>query len=88
MRTFPRKQNASLSDQEPFGRHSLELSEGNSYSAGEALPTSVVTDIEGGLSVDVQTRGSSKSASKEDDSTPQPAILRTVQVEQLYENPR
>ena len=88
MRTFTQKQNASLSDQDPFSRFSVELSEGNSDSAAETLPTFVVTDIEGGAPEDVQAREYVQSASKDDGFILRPAILRTVKVEQSYRSPR
>ena len=88
MRTFTRKQNASLSDQDPFSRFSVELIEGIPDGAAETLPTSVVTDIEGGVPEAVQAREYVQLASKEDNFILRPAILRTVKVEQSYRGPR
>ena len=83
-RTFTRKQNLSLSDQEPFSRVSLELNEGASYNATETLPTTMVTDIEGGVPEAVHARESFNPASNKDGFVPRPAILKTVKVEQVH----
>lgn len=73
-----------MSDQDPFSRESLELSEGNFCSAAETLPASVVTDIEGGVPGEVQARGSFDPESKGNGFITRPAILRTVKVEQSH----
>ena len=86
LRTLTRKQPTISSDQHPFTREYLELSEGYFLDGGvEAREAVVATDIEGGKPRRVRVNGRIDLKANEDGLIQKPAIMKTVVVEQSNE---